>query len=143
MFLGSWDTVLELFIEENAEGYTAVVWPANVRRHRNAIQVKLWSRAPGMYPKVGADCALIYGHNIERVESASWHQSWWRSRRRTIRLLSLSPEASWIYNIVAIAAKRSRFITREGSKTCFKACTPLLVSTLVFHQHILQLMYPL
>ena len=32
MFLGSWDTVLELFIEENAEGYTAVVWPANVRR---------------------------------------------------------------------------------------------------------------
>jgi len=42
VFLGSGDTVLELFIEEsqalavdaglNAEGYTAVIWPANVGR---------------------------------------------------------------------------------------------------------------
>ena len=45
----------------------------------------------------------------------------WRSRRETIEL-SLSPEASWIYNATAIAAKISGFITGEGSKTCFKAC---------------------
>jgi len=46
VFLGSWDTVLELFIEENAEGYTAVVWPANVLRHRNAIQVSFGQGLP-------------------------------------------------------------------------------------------------
>ena len=52
MFLGSWDTVLELFIElesqalvvdadVNIESYTAMIWPAKVgRQYRHAIQVK-------------------------------------------------------------------------------------------------------
>ena len=50
MFLGSGDTILEPFIEEsqalavdagvNTEGYTAVIWPVNVGRHRHAIQAK-------------------------------------------------------------------------------------------------------
>ena len=71
-----------------------------------------------MHHKVGVDCALIYVHS---VESACWRQSRWRSRRETIEL-SLSPEASCIYNARAIAAKISGFITGEGSKTCFKAC---------------------
>ena len=39
--------------------------------------------------------------------------------------------------------KISGFITGEGSKTCFKACTLLLVSTLVFHQHVLRSICPL
>ena len=117
----------------------AVVWLANVRRHRHAIQVKPQSRAPDIHHKVDT---LIYIHNIERVKSASWRQSRWRSRKKAIGL-SPSPEASWIYNAAAIVAKISGFITGEGSKTCFKACTLLLVSTLVFHDHVLRSICPL
>jgi hypothetical protein len=69
-----------------------VVWLANVRRHRHAIQVKPWSRAPDIHHKVDT---LIYIHNIERVKSASWRQSRWRSRKKAIGL-SPSPEAGFI-----------------------------------------------
>jgi len=50
-------------------------------------------RAPGMHPKVGSDCALVYDHDIERMSQQVAKCGGVEEKPSDV---FLPPEASWI-----------------------------------------------